>query len=407
MQISGVLVIAFVICMMLPETWSAGLHLGAVPVATILIAILSCVLIVRQLSTPGDPSFGVVAATAALVAMVALGYFRGNVGTYSMKFLVADIYCFTGLLAGYAFTRAGGADKGSPVASKIATIASITIVVNYLGIFTGIITPLFGMDSGRLVTGSIFEATAVLLIVLPLASVVQGGRSTSLMLLIGSAATLLSGTRSMLILTVLTGMVCLVLRPRRVDIRFVLRVTAGLALAAVMYVLSAARFNSDVFQRLSQTEGSSEPRTMELLLFWAQVSGDLVTGQGMGSRFVSNVIVEGDPLASAPHVGVVTLLMKGGIGAFVAFVMLPLFIALMVFFSKNQSRLRRAGAGSLLLYVTLACQSGGWDPLLLFIYGMAISVMVCGARSHVLRSLTGGRIVGSRLPEVRSPLVDA
>jgi hypothetical protein len=173
-----------------------------------------------------------------------------------------------------------------------------------------------------------------------------------------------------------------------------------------MYVLFAARFNSDVFQRLGNTQGSSEARTIELVLFWAQVSGDLVTGQGMGSRFVSNVIVEGDPLASAPHIGIVTLLMKGGVGAFFAFVILPLFIALKVFFSKRKSRLRRASAGSVLLYVALACQSGGWDPLLMFIYGLAISVMVSGASRHVLRSLAGGRIMGSRLPEVHSPLVN-
>jgi hypothetical protein len=405
-QISGVLLIAFVLCAMLPDAWIRELHLGEVPFTAVLMAILSCVLIVRQLSNPSGLSFGVLAGTAALVAMIALGCIRGNIGTYSLKFLVADTYCFTGLLAGYAFTRAGGGDKSSQVATRIATIASITIVLTYLGIFSGIIKPMLEMDSGRLVTDSVFEAAGVLLIVLPLASVVQSGRSTSFMLLTGCAATLLSGTRSLLILTVLAAMVCFVLRPRRIDFKFVLRVAAGLALASVMYVISAARFNSNVFQRLSDTQGSSEARTIELFLFWTQVSGDLVTGQGMGSRFVSNVIVEGNPLASAPHVGIVTLLMKGGISAFLAFVMLPLFVALMVFFSKSQSRLRRAGAGSALLYVALACQSGGWNPLLLFIYGMAISVMVSGASRHVLRSLAGDRIMASQLPEVHSPLVD-
>ncbi len=405
-RISGALLTVFVTCAILPDEWMRQLHLGEVPLPTVVLAILCCVLIVRQLSTPGDPSFGVLAGTAALVAMVALGCFRGNLGMYSMKFLVADIYSFTGLLAGYAFTRTIGADKISQVASQIAAIASITIVVNYLGVFTGIITPLFEMDSGRLVTGSVFEATGVLLIVLPLASIAQSGRSTGVMLLTCCAATLLSGTRGLLILTVLTGMACLVLRPRQIDFKFALRVTAGLALASVMYVVSAARFNSDVFGRLAGTSGSTEPRAIELMLFWAQVSGDLVIGQGMGSRFVSNVIVEGDPLASAPHIAIVTLLMKGGIGAFLAFVMLPLFIALIMFFSKSQSRLRRASAWSVLLYVALACQSGGWDPLLLLLYGMAISVMVSGARGHVLRRLAGGRIRGPNLPGVRSPLVD-
>jgi hypothetical protein len=398
-RISGVLVTAYVICMMLPDTWRVGLHLGEVPFAALLLTTLSGVLIIRQLSTPSDPSFGVFACTAALVAMVALGCFKGNIEAYSLKFFVADIYSFTGLLMGYAIVRVRGVDESLQTASQIAVLASITIIANYLGILFGLIPPLFAEDSGRLVTGSIFEAAMVLLTILPMASVVQSGRLTSFMLMVVCAAALLSGTRSLLIMTVLACVICLVLRPRRVDIRFVLRVTAGFALASAMYVLSLARFNSDVFQRLANTQGSSESRYIELLLFWRQVSDDLIIGQGMGSRFATNVIVEGDSFASAPHIGIVTLLMKGGIGVFVAFIMLPLFIALMVFFSKSQSRLRRASAGSVLLYVALACQSGGWEPLLLFVYGMAISVVVSGARRRVLRNLAGGRDMGSYLPE--------
>jgi hypothetical protein len=392
--------------MLLPDTWSAGLHLGEVPIAAILMAILSCALIVHQLSTPGDLSFGVVAGTAALVAMMALGCFRGNIETFSLKFFMADIYSFTGLLLGYAVVRERGVEGSLQTASQIAVIASITVVTGYLGIFSGLITPMFAENSGRLVTLSIFEATVVLLIILPMASVAQSGKSTSLMLLIACAATLLSGTRSMLILTVLTGVICLILRPRRVDIRFVMQLTGGVALTVAVYIFSLARFNSNVFQRLASSQGSSESRIIELLLFWGQISDDLTIGQGMGSRFATNVFAGagGDPLASAPHIGIVTLLMKGGIGAFLAFIVLPLFIAVIVSLSKSQSRLRRAGAGSVLLYLALACQSGGWDPLYLFIYGMAISVTVNGARRHVLRSLASGRNADSHLHDAFSPL---
>ena len=388
------LLIAYVVSMIVPEIWRSTFHLGEVPIAAVIMAALGCVLLLQLLVSPASIESGMVVGAGALALMTVRGYLRGNIDTYTLKFFASDVYSFAAFVSGYALARIR---SQSNYVRMISLVAAVAVVLTYVALFAGLLTPVFRDNSERFVTMSIFGATGILLILVPLASVTQSGWQTILMLIILAAASLLSATRTLLLVTILAAMLCMVVRKHRFDGRFLLRSAAVVTLLLMVFLSEESLFNTSVFHRLASTDLGEEARFVELSLFWPQVSDDLLAGQGMGSRFVSNIVIQGNSLASATHVGIVTFLMKGGVIAFLAFAVTPLLVALRMVFSSRHSQLRRGGAASVLIFIALACMSGGWDPLALFGYGLAISVMA-GGSGRLAAERTIVRIRAARPP---------
>jgi hypothetical protein len=229
---------------------------------------------------------------------------------------------------------------------------------------------------------SIFNAVVLLLIVLPwttvsaLQSDAKGGWRTCFLFATVVGTGLLSATRSIIIVAVFAGCLYLILKRKRFGANFLLRLTVGLGIVPLVLMWLLPLVGTFVIDRFRNTQLGEEARAGEISLWWPQINNDLVAGQGMGSRFVSNVVVNGSPLASAPHIGIVTFLMKGGVPLFLAYAVVPLILAVRILFSPSLPKEQRGAAASVLAFIGLACLSGGWFPLHMFAYGLAIASMM-------------------------------
>lgn len=370
------LVIAYVICMILPETWIASLHFGDVPAGSLILACACCLLFVQLVRNRSALSAGLVASFAALVLMTVHGYVRGNIETYSLKYFAADLYCFTAFLAGFAVSRLTSPANLARLPSRIAGVATAGLVITYAALFAGVVQAGIPVPDDRKVTSSIFEASTLLLILLPWASVARnsGGsrRLTSAMLVVSLVTGWLSGTRSIIILTLFAALLCWWLKQHRFDGPFFLRLTVSVALATALLVTGLPARTTALIARVAETQVADESRYVEVSMLWRQLADDAVAGQGMGSRFVSNVVIRGNPMASAPHIGIVTFLFKGGWLGFAAYAIAPSILALVLFFGPNHN-VQRGAAASVFMFLATACLSGGWEPLPMLAYGMAVS----------------------------------
>jgi hypothetical protein len=397
--ITSGLTLAFILSMIVPDGFSDRLHLGGVPLGAFVFAVLCLVLFGRLLRTRGAITPWFLAGCVALVVTTAWGYFRGNIEIYSLKFFVADVFCFVSLLAGYSIARVQ-ADEGTVrLVSRIAMFTSIVIVATYVGLFAGVLSTAFEIE-GRRVTQSIFNAVAPLLICLPAASasarerIATGGWRAWFLFAVAAGTGVLSATRSIVILVVLAAFLYLILKRKQFGAQYLLRLAGGAGALVLALIAGLSVVGTFVFERLNETQLGDESRLEELSLWWPQVSGDVAEGQGMGSRFISNVVVDESPLASAPHIGIASFLMKGGILLFVLCAVLPLCVGLSVLFSRAASESQRGAAGSVVMFVGLACLSGGWAPLPLFSYGLAISLMTSDGRWRQQSSSRGVALVG-------------
>jgi hypothetical protein len=322
-----------------------------------------------------------------LVFVMVLGYIRGNIEQYSLKFFVADVFCLVSLLSGFLLAGTRRRDEMARFVSRIAVIAAVIIFATYLAIFAGVISP-EDAPEGRVFTLSIFNAVGMLVVLFPWASLstfrtktrtswrTPPGWRTGFLFAAVLATGVLSATRSIILLSVLVGCLYGFLTARRARWLLYLRLSVGLVVLFGLLLSGLPLFEGFVFERLRNTDVQEEARYDELTLWWSQVSEDILIGQGMGSRFVSNVIADGSPLASAPHIGIVTFLMKGGVLMFSAYALLPLILALRAMLSVRLPNEQRGAAASVIAFIGLASLSGGWSPLVLFGYGMALSGML-------------------------------
>jgi hypothetical protein len=379
-KITTGLVMAFFISEMLPDNWRDLIHVAGVPLSAFFLAFLCCTLSVYMLVRPAVVTPWLAAGLFVLGVMSVIGVLRGNVELYTLKFVIADCFYFLAFLCGYALPRALGGTDTAMLVSKIAIIAGVAIILNYVALYLGLVSSNFEIG-GRTVTGSIFDAVSPLMILLPWAAVSTDALQTNKnwkagwLFLVTVLTGLVSATRSILLGAVFLAFLYIVLRWRYLGTIFMLRVVTGFVLLLVMYFAGLLNFGAFAFQRLNETQINEESRWAELALWWPQVKDDIAFGQGMGSRYVSNVITDGSPLSSAPHVGIVTFLMKGGVVLFLVCALLPCIVAVRVLFSSSVSQEQRGAAATVLMFIGLSCLSGGWYSLSLFCYGLGIGSM--------------------------------
>ncbi len=408
-RVLEIFTLAVVFSMLLPQEWVNQMRVAGAPPGALALVPLSVVAILRLAKVPGAVTPSLIAGVVALTITSAWGYFRGNVGEYTLKFFVADMFCLVALLTGSSIASLLGPHATAQLVRKAALVASIAIILTYIGLFTGVIILDFDIG-GRIVTQSIFGAAGFLIILLPWVSgpaeaSSTGGAAMSLLpFTTAMAAALLSATRSLVIEIAAAVVLWMIARRRRLGGVFLLRATfAGIVLALVAFgVLRLS--DTTIVERISTTNIEEEARLDEVRIFWQAISGDLLSGQGMGSRFESNIIVADSPLASAPHLGILAFLMKGGIVMFLAYAVLPLLVAVMVLSFRPHCENQTAAAGAVLIYLISASLSGGWTPLSLLAYGMALGTMAAKTSrvsASRLRPSVGARPVN---PDRRIPV---
>lgn len=133
--------------------------------------------------------------------------------------------------------------------------------------------------------------------------------------------------------------------------------------------------NRSLEQRVFSTDLTREERITELYQLLSEYGGDLLVGRGLGSGFRSVTFSKLDTnFAPAPHIAVFTLLMKGGVVAFVLGIVLPAALAFYTILGTRDPELYASCAG-VLMYVVLSSISGGWTFPQLFGYGFFLSHM--------------------------------
>lgn len=370
----------------IPETLTEEVYIQDVPLRFVL---FYCALFSAAVQAAILPSLRLhwkltLAAVAGLY-MATAGYFLGN----DLKFWVIDSSNFLGLLLGIYWTANRSLKSISRTLHWWATCVSLVLIANTLGLLFGVIPQ--ASEGIRIYSYSLFNSAAFLITVFPfwLTASPADGHSTWLpsprvMASVAMAgvigASVISATRSMF-LTAAAG-VLIVLWLRLNGKNAAIWIFA--ALVGCLVTLAFA-FNTDSWReatfvdRLLSTEIAQEHRFLEVQLMFDDLEGNLITGRGFGSRFESCIGKDGEFLAYAPHIAVLTLLYKGGLAVFLFLILLPLISATSALLFTKGSPLRLAGCAGVTLYCLQASMSGGWNFTALFLFG-ALGVIAISPR---------------------------
>lgn len=333
-----------------------------------------------------------------LMAGIGGGYMVlvGILGEAEPKFFAADVLTYGSLMFGLYW----GESRNELVSiSSLAFWYKILVwilVLNVFGLFMGFIPP--AEQGSRLYTYGLFGSTAIISILFPivygsdqLAQTPQNTRRQRYLAVGGIvmciAASFLSGTRSVLLVALCSIAVTVWLRLEGAK-----RVVSVAALL-LLYVAFGSDFvsclpmeNSVLLERIVSTDIESQDRYMEVVLMFEQLKDRIYTGLGFGSRFWSPIDHEGDILVMCPHVGILTLLQKGGAGVFLLLVGLPVAWSAYNVCTRRGCGVRRGACEQLppaiwsagcLIYAAQASISGGWQCCSLFLFG---ALFACGQR---------------------------
>jgi O-antigen ligase len=113
-------------------------------------------------------------------------------------------------------------------------------------------------------------------------------------------------------------------------------------------------------------------RVNEIQWLFEQLGDDYISGWGFGSVFYSTIRYHNRLFESAPHIGIVTPLLKGGLIMAVAFIVIPLAMCLGAL--RRRTPEARAAMGCVLVYIVTASLSGGWYPYQTLMFGVGVGM---------------------------------
>lgn len=363
--------------MTLPESWTKALRLGDVSVMNI-IFVLCLVFSFRRRERNGFSGQGwLFWLGGALVYMAGLGLLRRDSEMFDAKVFAADLLTYCGLIAGMMWARRMSVERLARMCRVIAIATVSVLLLDAACLQFHILKPAW--EGPRVFVFSMFFGTCWLMVVTPLILATEGtGRGllslkwSRFIVTVITAAMLvtvvMSGTRTVALQVLGCGVMCVPLVLRNFRTAYATVIVAMLAGTAAWFLgptLGDVRFFGN---RLMATDLASEERYTEVRMMFDQLN--VGTGEGFGVSFVSPVVVEGRNLAVAPHVGVLTLLFKGGFVCFLLAMILPLGKALSsILLTRGRPAVYGCMAG-VLLYGFAASLSGGWGFLHLYFFGL-------------------------------------
>lgn len=213
----------------------------------------------------------------------------------------------------------------------------------------------------------------------------------------------MSATRSILLLNVVAATAGLWVLGRTYKQRLIIFSGAGvLGVLAWMYILGEGSYASNLSVRLTEEGFSSASRGDEISLMFEQLGVRLFTGIGIGGAYFGGIAYKDNPLgvSFAPHIGILTPLLKGGVIALFTLVVWPVFSGVRALCSSRTSPYRNAVLLSITVYVVLSSVSGG------YYYGnivfVALLIGQCQPRSEIgKRKVVTGYVKNARLRNPR------
>jgi hypothetical protein len=360
-----------------------------------LAALATVAVLFELLFTQARPGWFTVLLLFCCGDMALIGFSNGYPAIDAGRWYQIDCLEFCGYLAGLAWVSNRSDQQICEWFRWIACLLIPLQILSVLGLSMGFLTPL--TPGKRLYSFALFDSNVLLLCLLPFLVRVgkrRGQRDRSLQLLLLALATVAAGgfissARSIAIRVCVIAPPVLLLAARE-------RLGKGAPRAAFMIALGIAAFGvilavpegtlseSYLVSRLETTDLSQESRWTELQSIREQIDGKLLTGLGFGSWYSVEKDISTDGRAFAPHIGLFTLVLKGGVFVFLIAMLPPLCVLLHRFVRWNRLDpcARRFTVGALGFFVT-ALTSGGWRFSHLFILGACYAALTRVASTHL------------------------
>ena len=365
--------------MTLPEVWTKPLRIGEISVMNVLFMLCLALSFWGGKKHGRSTAMWTLCMFAGLVYMTVRGLANRGSEMFDIKVYLADMLTYCGLLAGMLWARRTSVQQLARILRMIAIATVAVLMLDMACLEIGTLKP--SWEGPRVFVFSMFFGTWWLMAVTPFILATEGSGdgllsvrwSRGLLAVVAGAmlvVAVMSGTRTVALQLIACVAMCIPLMLRNFRTAYA-TVILALTVGAAGYAIGP-RFGDFQFfsSRLAGTDIASEERYAEVQVMLEQLLPDIATGEGFGASFVSPVIVDGRNLAVAPHVGILTVLFKGGFVWFVLIIVLPLGRA---FFVALLDRGRVASYGCMagvILYGVAASLSGGWGFFHLFLNGL-------------------------------------
>ncbi len=332
----------------------------------------------------------------ALIYMAAVGLFLEN----ELKYIVADINNFIPLIAGLGI---GGSLKNSEIERFLKDsfrIASALLVFTVVGLIIGIIPS--AQPGARSFTIGLFACCKIICFLFPffgfhcvleVASLARRFVSTYSPFIFVLFASIISGTRSIFILLLAATFIrswsnaTYSKRGLITGVVFLLIFSCILTIDQYSFInFQDENASSVLVKRLATTNLEKSSRLEEAEMLFEYLQGYEFTGRGFGSRFWSVIGEDGGKYVLRPHIGALGFFQKGGIGVFLMCFLFPCGLAFTKLFVLQKSvrpdpeagsRIdKNRAAGSIIIYATIACMSGGFSPLDIIFFGLFFGLLI-------------------------------
>jgi len=217
-------------------------------------------------------------------------------------------------------------------------------------------------------------------------------------------AGLLSQTRSVSIGSIISAAACAWCLFRSGHIKatgWLLIPSVGLGVLMI-WLFQRTDFGFYFRERVLSNDSLDDPRMAEMHMLFSQLPSNLVFGFGLGTFFVSPIGSGemGDGLATVPHIGILTPLVKGGVLFGIVGTIWPLFLALRETIIRG-SDVAASYANGIIIYYFISCLSGGWHYSETAILGLLLGgFLVAREPSEICPEESGNKHMGKRaVPE--------
>jgi hypothetical protein len=289
-----------------------------------------------------------------------------------------DILSYAGLPVGIALGQFCGRDRFMILVRRCFVAVSITFAISIVLLLRGYIQSAGGDE--RLLDPAMYTSSFLIAVFFPGLWFTAGVKRTFWRgvaiggLLLNLVFAMISATRSVLITLIAAIAITAIIEIKK-DFRNMIWV-CGILIAFGAYFQGERgweAFESTLLgERLTSTEFQNEDRFEELNMMLDQMGpAEWIHGVGFGSGFESPVTRNsetGSLLALGPHIGITTLLYKGGLPAMLLLIATPCLLCLWRVVFARHSRADPFAAG-VTVYLVQSCISGGWGFFALLVLG--------------------------------------
>jgi len=323
--------------------------------------------------------------------MIIVGLLNHKQDFFSVKFFIQDIAIYSALPLGVSWAQVNSVDDIISHFRKWFLIILFIFISTIIGLQTGLLYSSGG--EFRLLDPNAYGASFALIILFPLVWS-KGSIKPSmifkhiikLIYLLGIFAVLyfayISQTRSVLLTTLFTiGIIFVVIFYKVKGLVGTLIILSMIFISAfiILELPSYDIYVPDIriVDSIANINLRDEARFYEIDWMLSQLGYKLLYGSGFGVGYWWFI----DPLtyyveiSYYPHIGIFTLLYKGGILVFILCIVLPIAFALFNFFVRPISQRAMACQAGVLIYAFQSCISGGFYFLPLFLLGIYIQII--------------------------------